>query len=212
MDLRVLHDKREFCVKVRAACTVVACRVIGDENVYNKFLARQTANNDDVVTELSNGINFVNRLSDVLNDTVRRLEFVGNERVAQVMRILRDTGSCDFGFVNICSVCSLTGRMAHGFVVLRTIDYGILVDVKHVKLLHCIWVMWHVVDIETARVEQNSDVYANMSLCSGIDAYLSQSNVSDEELECYYMSYVYTFKTLSEVLNSCVHITDENSR
>lgn len=204
MDLRVLHDKREFCVKVRAACTVVACRVIGDENVYNKFLARQTANNDDMVTALSNGIDFVNGLKQVMNDTVRHLEFVGNERVAQVLRILRDSASCDFGLVNICSICSLTGRMAHGFVVLRTMDYGILVDAKHAKLLHCIWVMWHIIDIETARVEQDSDGYANMSLRSGIDSFLSRSSVKDEELDCYYMAYVYAFTALCEVVESSV--------
>ena len=94
--------------------------------------------------------------------------------------------------------------MAHGFVVLRTMDYGILVDAKHAKLLHCIWVMWHIIDIETARVEQNSHVYANMSLRSGIDAFLSRSSVSDEELECYYMAYVYAFTALCEVVNSSV--------
>ena len=193
-------DRVEFCTKLRAACTVVACRCIGDEVVYNKFLLRQCTIGERASIELLNGVKFVEHLQTSLKNVVGRLESTGNERVAQVMRILRDTPSFDFGRVNICSVCSLTGRMSDSFVVLRTSDYGILIDTKYAKLLHCIWVLWHIIDIETARVEQYDDVYLNMSIRAGIDAYLSQSGVTDDELDCYYVAYECVFKALENVL------------
>lgn len=192
----------EFCENLRAACTVIACRTIGEEVVYNKFLAKQCVGKDNESIKLFNGISFLSKICEDLHAIVQSLELTGLNRVAQVFQIMRETPTCDFGVVDIVSVCALTGRMGTSFVVLRTPECGILVDIQYRKLIHCIWVLWHINDIEVARVEHCVEHYAGLSIRAGIDEFLQKYSVTEDELSCYYSAYSYVRDITHSILGA----------
>ena len=195
-------DRESFCKNMRAACIVIACRTIGDEAMYNKFIARQCLIKDQESIQLSNGIAFVDNIFKYLENIIQSLEFIGHQRTARVIRIMRESPTCEFGVVDMCSVCSLTGRMCASFIVLRTSECGILVDRQYKKLIHCIWVLWHIIDIETARVEEFNTTDFTSSLRTSIDTFLNKHAATDEELDCYYSAYVYVDGVMRELLDA----------
>lgn len=187
---------------MRALCTVVACRTLGDETTYNKFLARQCAQGDTSALQLMQGVDFINQIHTDMNSIIQNLQLGGHERVAHVMRALRDVSICNFGRVDMCAVCSLTGRCGSSFVVLHTAEYGMLIDIKYKKLLHCIWVMWHIVNIETSRVEQSKVFNSSISISSCVHEFLHDSAITDEEIMCYYSAYTLIQTTFNNLLSA----------
>ena len=192
-ELHELPEKSEFCNNVRRLCTVCACRVLGDDVTYTKFLQRQSVNGNAEAAILLSGVVMADKIKARLIEIETAFATQGHSRVAYVLDSVRNSSTPKTSRCNIWSVCSLTGKVGQDFLVLHGRDVHMLVHSRHRKFLHCYWMLTHMTEMEMSRVElfAQCDVVTS-SIKSMIQRFLSSDQfVTEEQASLYYEAYVY---------------------
>ena len=189
-------DAGEFGTQMRAFGVVTACRVIGDENTFTKFMTRQCSLGNSETLQLQQGVSMVQHMHGELEEAQQVLRVVGLHRVASVMQEVR-TAPLALGQCDIFGVCALSGRVGSRFVIVRGANAHVLVDARYTHFLQSLWMLWHVAEIETARVEAYVDDWGGAgSIRSHIQNFLDRAAISDDEVALYHAAYTYVRATL----------------
>ena len=189
-------DPAKFYADVRAFCIVTACRVIGDETTFTKFMTRQCVMGNSATQALQEGVRAVERIHAQLEDAQRLLRVLGTPRVASVMQEVR-TAAFEFGRCDVFGVCALSGRVGSSFVIVRGGNAHLLVDARYAPFLYSLWMLWHVSEIETARVETfMRDRTSSGSIRSHIQSFIDTAVVGDDEAGLYLGAYEFVRATL----------------
>lgn len=188
-----------FRDNIKKLCRVVACRVIGDESTYNRFLSRQCLNGNEGALSLSESIRMIENIHRDLHAAVVYFNNNGQSRLCRIIREMQTAPSMDFGKCNIWSVCALSGKVGSDFIILRGHEVHMLVDAKYTGFLQCVWILWHITDIETTRLERYmGDMQTSVSIKAVIDQFIhSDAYVSDEETALYFAAYEHVRSTLA---------------
>jgi hypothetical protein len=191
-----------FRARMRAFGTVTACRVIGDENTFVKFMARQCFIGNNESQQLQDGVSALQRVHDALAETERMLDVGGLSRISSVMREMR-TAPFALGRCDILGVCALSGRVSSDFVIVRGTNAHMLVDARYAPFLQSLWMLWHAADVETARVEAYLDEQgAGGSIRGHIQSFLENAAMTEDEAGVYFEAYEHVRATLLPVVQA----------
>lgn len=194
-----------FRANIRHVGVVVACRNIGEETTYNKFLARQCACGNEEAQALQGAVHMIEELHAELRDVMSLFEQRRHAGISRVMEAVHQSATCTLGTCNIWAVCSLSGKVGNSFVIVRGPELHMLVDARYRSFLHCLWMLWHVTTIEAARVDAYlHDKSSGGSIKSHIQQFIeSDAFVSGAETKLYYDAYAYVKNVLECSLAAC---------
>jgi hypothetical protein len=196
--------REELAAHLRDVCFVAACRVIGDEGLYNRYLSRQCACNNPDAVRLTGSLQVVEQVKAGMQEALQMLRAFRQARVVEVLENVLHAPVLLCGRSNIWAVCALTGRPGNDFVVVHGQHLQMLVDARLEGFVRCWWMLGHILDIETARVDafcargESADTIKH-----AIEAFVETAGVSEAETDAYHAAHEYVRGVLERTLAQC---------
>jgi len=197
-------SREAFAAHMRDVCFVAACRVIGDESLYNKYLSRQCASRNPDAVRLAESLQAIEQVQAEMQEALQMLQAFGQVRVVEVLENVLHAPVLLCGRSNIWAVCALTGRPGNDFVVVHGQQMQMLVDARLEGFLRCWWMLGHILDIESARAEAFcAQEDSADTIKHAIEAFVSTASVSEAETDAYHAAHEYVRGVLERTLAQC---------
>ena len=160
---------------------VLACRYIGDESSYNKFIVKQASVNNDDATHKQMSVAYMQSLKDRIASCIDYFSNSGHSRIADFCLSVMNLEQPVFPKIERWSICSLTGVNSNQSLQLGAAgDLG-NVDIRHEPFVRGLWICSHVNDIEHMRISNFMSTQDSLkSITLNISEYLDSSHFPSE--------------------------------
>jgi len=178
-------DERGF---LKDYMQVLACRYIGDESTYNKFIAKQVSVRNDDATHKQMSVAYMQSLKDRIACCIESFSNSGHSRIAEFCLSVMSLEQPVFPRIERWSICSLTGVNSNESLQVGAAgDIG-SVDIRHEPFVRGLWMCSHVHEIEYMRINNFlSTQDSQKSITLNVSEYIASSHFpSDAHMQIYF--------------------------
>jgi len=187
-------EQREY---LRDYMQVLACRYIGDETSYNKFIVKQASIHNEDATHKQKSVAHVQGLRDRIACGVEYFANSGHSRVADFCSSVMALEQPVFPKIDRWAICSLTGVNSNECIQVGVGD-RVCVDVRHEPFVRSLWMCSHMHEIEHMRISTFTATQdTQQSITANISAYIDGSHFPSE---AHVQTYLDAFRLVLGVL------------
>lgn len=176
----VFLDSKEFELAYAGIKQVVACRVIGDDIAYNKYLNKQMHNRDNTVRVLQDHLARFSLIKQHILKLADAFYLSGFARVTDVIKFVVASPTVTHERGSFWSICAMTGKTSNKVSIWKFQDERLAIDVKYEAFLIALWTIFNVEDIEITKassyLQQNKTLTAQNTMRETIEEYLDTTD------------------------------------
>lgn len=178
---------------------VLACKYIGDDVAYVRYMQKQAASQNEHAIAGVNALNFIDKIHKIIDRNVQFFAATGHARVVLVCNTVRQLESPPTCTSDLWHLCALTGVNTQHALLLSASEHNVLaIDAQFKAFATMLWLVTHIDAVEYNRTMQFVNAMpAEQSITASIDCYKQHlQEHSDELVNLYFHATTYVLQCL----------------
>jgi hypothetical protein len=188
---------------------VVACKVIGDDITYSKFLTKQINSKDHDAMSLHNSLKQFAALKNCIGKLSEALRLCGFLRIAGIINFVTSSVVITHKSGNFWSICALTGKSSNKTSIWKASNEQVIVDIRYEPFLVAIWMLFHIEDIEASEtlhyLHTNYASVSQLTMRDSIQQYLTSVRATNDQEDLYWRAFQVIVTTIEMTIETIQH-------